>query len=131
MITKFAKDKPLLMFSRLPFYSWLIIRTIFSLKSVVRYLWTFKQQIILWMVFLKRNSLKSDIFSSPMFIHVSESPGFSGSSFFRVWVQGPGLGPGSGFRSSPLFVSSSKYLMSFWLFYLFYCMSKSTITKIY
>ena len=40
------------------------------------------------MVFVKRNSLKSDIFFNPIFI-----PGFSGSGS-RVWVQGPG------FRSS-------------------------------
>ena len=50
------------------------------------------------MVFVKHNSLKSDIFFNPMFI-----PGFSGSRFFRVQVfkvpvQGPGPGPGFGSR---------------------------------
>ena len=49
------------------------------------------------MVFVKHNSLKSDIFFNPIFI-----PGFSGSRFFRVQVfQGPGFsgfGPGSGSR---------------------------------
>ena len=34
------------------------------------------------MVFVKHNSLKSDIFFNPIFI-----PGFSGSRFFRVRVQ--------------------------------------------
>ena len=43
------------------------------------------------MVFVKRNSLKLDIFFNPIFI-----PGFSGSRFFRVQVfQGPGPGFGS------------------------------------
>ena len=39
------------------------------------------------MVFVKHNSLKSDIFFNPIFF-----PGFSGSRFFRVQVQGPGPG---------------------------------------
>ena len=44
------------------------------------------------MVFVKHNSLKSDIFFNPIFI-----PGFSGSRFFKVQVfQGPGPGSGSG-----------------------------------
>ena len=67
------------------------------------------------MVFIKHNSLKSDIFFNPIFIpgfsgsrffrvQVFQSPGFPGSSFFRVQVQspgsrvrvqGPGPGPGS------------------------------------
>ena len=62
------------------------------------------------MVFVKHNSLKSDIFFNPIFI-----PGFSGSgsrvkgpgSESKVGVQGPGSGsrvrdqgPGPGFRSS-------------------------------
>ena len=53
------------------------------------------------MVFVKHNSLKSDILFNPIFI-----PGFSGSRFFRIQVfQGPGSGssvqgPGPGFRSS-------------------------------
>ena len=54
------------------------------------------------MVFVKHNSLKSDILLNPIFI-----PGFSGSRFSRVQVfQDPGfsgsrvqgLGPGSGSR---------------------------------
>ena len=54
------------------------------------------------MVFVKHNSLKSDIFFNPIFI-----PGFPGSRFFRVQVfQGPGFlgsgprvqGTGSGSR---------------------------------
>ena len=117
------------MFSGLPFYSWVFIRTIFILKNLVRYLWTSKQQITLRMIFLKHNFLKSDIFFNLIFIpcfsesmffrvQVFQSPGFSGSSLFRVQVfQGPGFlgsrfcrvqifcvqvfqGPGPGFRSS-------------------------------
>ena len=43
------------------------------------------------MVFIKHNSLKSDIYFNPIFV-----PCFSGSRFFRVQVfQGPGF---SGFR---------------------------------
>ena len=43
------------------------------------------------MVFIKHNSLKSDIYFNPIFV-----PCFSGSRFFRVQVfQGPGC---SGFR---------------------------------
>ena len=43
------------------------------------------------MVFVKHNSLKSDIFFDPIFI-----PGFSESRFFRVQVfQGPDPGSGS------------------------------------
>ena len=101
------------MFSGLPFYSWVTIRTIFILKNLVRYLWTSKQQITLRMIFLKHNFLKSDIFFNLIFI-----PCFSESMFFRVQVfQGPGFlgsrfcrvqifcvqvfqGPGPGFRSS-------------------------------
>ena len=45
------------------------------------------------MVFVKHNSLKSDIFFNPIFI-----PGFSGSRFFRAqFLQGPGFS-GSGSR---------------------------------
>ena len=107
---KFEKHKPLLMFSRLRFYSWVIIRTIFSLKNVVRYLWTFNKQITLCMVFLKHNSLKSDICFNSIFIpcfsesmcfrfQVFRSPGFSGSRFFGVHVlQGP-IFSGSRYRS--------------------------------
>ena len=75
------------------------------------------------MVFIKHNSLKSDIFFNPIFIQgfsgsrlfrvrVFQSPGFSGSRFFRVQVfQSPGFsgsrfsrvqvfqGPGPGSRS--------------------------------
>ena len=70
------------------------------------------------MVFVKHNSLKSDILFNPIFIpgfsgsrffrvQVFQSLGFSGSRFFRIQVfqdpspgsgsrvQGPGLGPGS------------------------------------
>ena len=44
------------------------------------------------MVFVKHNSLKSDIFFNPI---VFQGPGFSESRFFRVQVfQGPGPGPG-------------------------------------
>ena len=69
------------------------------------------------MVFVKHNSLKSDIFFNPIFIpgfsgsrffrvQVFQGPGFSGfesrvwvqGSGFRVRVQGPGPGPGSGSR---------------------------------
>ena len=73
------------------------------------------------MVFVKHNSLKSDIFFNPIFfpgfsgsmffrVQVFQSPSFSGSRFFRVQVfqgpgpgsgsrvQGPGPGPGSGSR---------------------------------
>ena len=91
---KFEKQT-ILMFSGLPFYSWVTIRTIFILKNLVRYLWTSKQQITLRMIFLKHNFLKSDIFFNLIFIpcfsesmffrvQVFQSPGFSGSSLFRV-----------------------------------------------
>ena len=51
------------------------------------------------MVFVKHNSLKSDIFFNPIFI-----PGFSESRFFRVQVfQGPG--PGSRVRVQVLEVT--------------------------
>ena len=68
------------------------------------------------MVFIKHNSLKSDIFLIPYLFHafqdlcfpgsrffrvqVFQSPGFSGSRFFKVRLhdQGPG------FRSSPVFM---------------------------
>ena len=54
------------------------------------------------MVFIKHNSLKSDINFNPIFIpcfsgssfflvQVFLGPAFSRSRFFRVWVQGPGL----------------------------------------
>ena len=123
---KLKKHKLPLMFSGLPFYSWVIIRTIFILKNLVRYLWTSKQQIALRMIFLKQNSLKPDIFFNPIFIscfsecvffrvQVFQSTGFSGSSLFRAqYFQGPAysgsrffriqvfLGPSPGFRSSPL-----------------------------
>ena len=50
------------------------------------------------MVFVKHNSLKSDILFNPIFI-----PGLSGSRFFMIGVQDPGpgsrvQGPGSGSR---------------------------------
>ena len=59
------------------------------------------------MVFLKHNSLKSDIFFNAIFIpcfsgsiffrvQVFQSPGDSGFRFSRVWAQDPG----PGFRSS-------------------------------
>ena len=44
------------------------------------------------MVFVKHNSLKSDIFSNPIFIPGFSRSRFSGSRFFRVQVfQGPGF----------------------------------------
>ena len=68
------------------------------------------------MVFIKHNSLKSDIFFNPIFI-----PGFSGSgSRIQVRVQGPGsrsrvriqgLDPGPGSRSrfqkQPIFMNNN------------------------
>ena len=42
---------------------------------------TFKQQMTLRMIFIKHNSLKSDIFFNPIFI-----PCFSASMFFRVQI---------------------------------------------
>ena len=80
------------------------------------------------MVFVKLNSLKSDIFFNPIFIS-----GFSGSRFFRAkvfqgpgpgsrsWVQGPGpgfrvrvQGPGSGsrFQKQPNFRLTGVYVLS-------------------
>ena len=48
------------------------------------------------MVFVKQNSLKSDIFFKSIFI-----PDFSGSRFFRFQVfQGPGPGSGSRVQGS-------------------------------
>ena len=77
------------------------------------------------MVFVKHNSLKSDIFFNPIFIPGFQGPGFSESRFFRVQVfQGPGpgpslgsgsrvqvQGPGPGSRSGPGFRSSRRYLV--------------------
>ena len=86
-------------------------------------------QITLSMVFIKHNSLKSDIFfnskfmpcfSGPMFftVQVFQGPGFSESRFFwvqvfqglgfsgfgsRVRVQGPGPGSGSRVQKQPSF----------------------------
>ena len=86
------------------------------------------------MVFVKHNSLKSDIFSNPIFIpgfsrsrffrvQVFQSPGFPGSWFFRAQVfQGPGFsgfrffrvrvqGLGPGFRSSHLRHRKNVYVL--------------------
>ena len=94
---KFDKHKPLLIFSILPFYNWVIIRTILARKNVVTYLWTFKQQITLPMVFLKHSSLNSNMFFNPVFIPCFpesmfiQGPGFSEFSLFRIQVfQDPG-----------------------------------------
>ena len=66
------------------------------------------------MVFVKHNSLESDIFFNPIFIYSSffrvqvlQCPGFSEYRFFRVRVrvQGPGSGSrvqGAGFRSGSM-----------------------------
>ena len=81
-----------------------IIRTIFSLKNLVQI--SVGTQICQYMIFIKHNYLKSDIFFNPIFI-----PCFSASMFFRVQVfQGSGFsgfgsrvqvqGLGPGFRSS-------------------------------
>ena len=81
-----------------------IIRTIFSLKNLVQI--SVGTQICQYMIFIKHNYLKSDIFFNPIFI-----PCFSGSMFFWVQVfQGSGFsgfgsrvqvqGLGPGFRSS-------------------------------
>ena len=76
------------MFSGLPFYGLVIIRTIFNLKNLVRYLWTFKQQITLRMIFLKHNSLK--LFLVAMVRHIFKS--YIYSMFFRVQlIQGTGF----------------------------------------
>ena len=89
------------------------------------------------MVFVKHNSLKSDISFNPIFIpgfsgsrffrvQVFQGPGFSGSRFFRVLVQDPGpgsrvrvrvQGPGPGCRvrvqgTGPGFRSSPKKIVS-------------------
>ena len=72
---KLEMHKPLLMFSGLPSYSWVIIGTIFSLKNLSISTKNFKQKITLCMIFIKHNSLKSDI----IFI-----PCFSGSRLFLV-----------------------------------------------
>ena len=73
------------------------------------------------MVFVKHNSLKSNIFFNPIFI-----PGFSGSgSRVRVQgpesgsrVQGPGPGSGPGFRSSHILFSINEeyFLNTFFCF---------------
>ena len=66
------------------------------------------------MVFIKHNSLKSDIFFNPLFlscfsgssffrVQVFQGTGFSGSRFSRVGVQGSGLD----FRSSPRGIHTS------------------------
>ena len=61
------------------------------------------------MVFIKHNSLKSDIFVNPIFI-----PGFSGSSFFKIQVsQGPGFsGSGSRVQVQVLEVATQKSLLT-------------------
>ena len=58
------------------------------------------------MVFVKHNSRKSDIFFNPIFI-----PGFSGSRFFRVQVQGPD--PGSRVRVQILEVALNGVWLKF------------------
>ena len=86
------------MFSGLPFYGLVIIRTIFNLKNFVRYLWTFKQQITLRMIFLKHNSLKlflvamvrhifkSHIYSMFCSVQLIQGTGFSEYKLFNVQV---------------------------------------------
>ena len=91
------------------------------------------------MVFIKHNSLKSDIFSNPIFIHGNSfyvfqdagfqgqsflgstlfrvqaflGPGFSGSRFFWVQVvQDPGPGSGSRFQKQP-FKDHDAYIINF------------------
>ena len=82
----------------------------------LRYMWNFNQQISLYIVFIKQNSLKSDLILTPYLFHVFQDsyfPGFWGSRFFLVpafqssafsdssFFKGPvfqGLGPG--FRSN-------------------------------
>ena len=64
------------------------------------------------MVFVKHNSLKSDIFFNPMFIPGFSGFRFSGFRFFRVQVfQGPGLGCGSSVRVQVLEVAHLRYLI--------------------
>ena len=86
-----------------------IIRTIFSLKNLVQI--SVGTQICQYMIFIKHNYLKSDIFLIPYLFHVFQHPCFSGSMFFWVQVfQGSGFsgfgsrvqvqGLGPGFRSS-------------------------------
>ena len=86
-----------------PFYRWIIIRTIFSLKNVVQIpvgTQTFKQWITLCMDFVKSNSLKTYFLILNLF-HVFQNVGFSGSSFFGVQLFFQS--PGPGFRSSHKF----------------------------
>ena len=54
------------------------------------------------MVFIKYNSLKSDIYLVPYSFHVSQDPCFSRPKVFWVLVQdpGPGLTVGPGFPGS-------------------------------
>ena len=66
------------------------------------------------MVFVKHNSLKSDIFFNPIFI-----PGFSGSRFFRLQVfQGPASG--SRVRVQVLEVASLKSLNNYFFRWIAY-----------
>ena len=75
------------MFSEHPFYSWVIIRTVFSLKILVEISVNFKQQITLRKVFIKHYSLKT---SGSLFfrVQVYKAPRFSEHRFFSVWVWG-------------------------------------------
>ena len=88
LISKSVDFVFMIMFSGLLFYSRVITRTIFSLKNLVYIsvsIGTFKPQIFknvyitFYMVFIKHNSLKSDIFFNLVIISC-----FSGFMLFRV-----------------------------------------------
>ena len=118
---KLEKHKPLLTFSGLPIYSWVIIRRIFSLKKISLDICELldKKSHWAWSLFIKHNSLKSGIFFNPTHvysifsrIHVFQGSSFSGFMFFRVQVfKGLGLsGSGSSVRIQVLEVALCIYM---------------------
>ena len=81
MMHKLQKHKLLLILSGLPFCSWVIIRTIFSLKNFY-----FHCHIVYSLY--KINSLISQAyFLIPYLFQVFQGPDFSAPRFFRVRVQ--------------------------------------------
>ena len=92
---KLEKHEPLLTFSGLPIYSWIIISRIFSLKNLVSVAVNFHatNHIAHGLLFIKHNFFKSDIFFNRTHIyyvfsriHAFQSPRFLGSMFLRVKV---------------------------------------------
>ena len=122
------------MFSGLRFYSRVIARTIFSLKTLV-YIsvstWTFKHQIFKIFKTTLRNHINPifiPYFSGFMLfrVQVFQGLGFPRSRFFRVQdFQGPGFsGSGSKVRVQVLEVADLKNLITFFMLSLLHTVSK-------